>query len=195
MIEFEFKYSLNREEFTQLFNRLSNKYPKNTLLQINYYYDTDGFELEKQGINLRVRQKEADLKMELKTPILRERALRVKKEFSRSIKQLPLTINFNNDEWQGLIPGNGELHLIGILLTERTKFLPEPGIEIVLDKSYYLGLVDYELEVEFQKGLQTQALNVVKMLVGDGQKFPPSQHGKRKRFLKALKHLSQGTVR
>jgi uncharacterized protein YjbK len=188
MVESELKYMITFEEYNQLLNMSTNNFQKQTLIQINYYFDTNEFELDKRGITLRIRQTEKDLKLELKSPISKDGALRVKKEFSRSIDKLPFVINFINDEWSELIQCNSDLYLKGSLITQRTKLDSEDGIEIVLDKSYYLGLIDYELEVEFQEGLKAQAFNVINCFIGDGKELKPSQCGKRKRFFNVLKH-------
>jgi uncharacterized protein YjbK len=185
MIESEFKYNLNYEAYNRLFILDDGNFRKNTFVQINYYYDTGEFELDRHGITLRIRQVENDLKLQIKSPILKDGALRVKKEVSRSITKLPLIMNFSDDEWYELIRRQSDLRLKGTLVTQRTKFVVTDGVEIVLDKSYYLGLIDYELEVEFQEGLKARALYFINDI--GGKELKPSRYGKRKRFFNALK--------
>jgi len=186
MNESEYKYMLTIEQYDKILNHLKSKYKMNTIIQVNYYLDTNTFELDEKDITLRIRQKKDSLRLDLKSPVLRDGALRVKNEFTRSISELPLTIKFENDEWNDFISCKSDMYLKGMLITERTIFIFNEGIEIDLDLNYYLGVMDYELEVEFQEEFQADAVELINSLARHGE-LKPSEFGKRSRFFKKLK--------
>lgn len=49
------------------------------------------------------------------------------------------------------------LHLQGELVTERVVLFKDKVCEIVLDRNSYLGIVDYELEIEYLEGRESSA--------------------------------------
>ena len=187
MTESELKYNLNLCQYIYLISNLKNKCESKSNIQINYYFDTDNFELDNKDITLRIRQIEESLKLELKLPIQNDGTLRIKNEFSKSINELPFVIKPDSDDLKEVLSCSDDLFLKGTLVTERIKFSLGENIEIDIDKNYYMGVIDYELEVEFQERSIEQAKKFINS-ISDTYELVPSQYGKRERFFNKLKH-------
>ncbi|CAM5468412.1 hypothetical protein [Bacillus safensis FO-36b] [Bacillus safensis subsp. safensis] len=72
--------------------------------------------------------------------------------------------------------------LLGLLVTERTTFYIEKGIKIDLDQSSYLGITDYELEIEYDSEKAYEADQLFHTLTDDLD-MPANRKGKRSRFI------------
>lgn len=189
MIESEFKCLLDLNHYEIILNELKKDFSLKSFIQVNYFYDSNNYELDKHDITFRIRQKENNLQMQLKCPVKRDGILTVKQELSEDIKDLPTKICTEASKWSELLPYKGDIFLLGVLITERTKCNLNEAIEIDLDRNYYLGLVDYELEVEFGDGFKDEALSFVKDVVKD-KEIKNVVGGKRDRFFYRLKQMS-----
>lgn len=136
-VEFERKFILSPNQYEQYFELFFQKAAPSVISQINYYYDDSEFSLFERNETLRVRQIGETLTLEYKHGKTRFGNVRKSKENTAAISVLPKLIKLDSLE----------TGLIGCLLTERTDFLFE-DIKVSLDKSIYLGTVDYELEIE-----------------------------------------------
>jgi|SRR5690625_359228 len=148
-IEIEYKNLLTKDEFNSLLSNLS--FPRKGQVQINYYFETADLALRNKLSALRIREKNGSYQLTLKEPhpegLLETHDLLTEKEaFSwlhgniiekkHVIKQLKnLDIPYEN------------LLYFGKLTTERREMSYE-NVLIVLDKSTYNGLTDYEFELE-----------------------------------------------
>lgn len=145
-LEIEFKTLIDYNHF----NRLKNRYFLDSTLisQTNIYVDTDDFQIRAQHMMLRVRVIGESYIMTLKKPV------------SGGILEFDGTIEAPTDKnLVDLIPNNikeelskHDINLTGIkvqgeLHTERLETTVDAGL-LVLDKSAYLDIVDYELEFE-----------------------------------------------
>ena len=142
----EFKTLLSEEEY----KRLVPKYKGNPVdLQTNHYLDTERFSLKATEASLRVRERD----------IL---TLTYKRKKGYNIQDLRLNITsseFEAIKETGVLPesdianevasiiGDQKLFNFMSLSTERLFFKYGNGM-IFIDKSSYLGVVDYELEYE-----------------------------------------------
>ncbi len=153
MVENEFKYLLNYEQY----ERILKKYDYKRFIQINHYYDSKKLNFTNDGITFRIRQKDDNLQMQLKYPVRRTGHLSVKKEFSTSVKNVPIKINLMESEFSKYLEYDEEIYLMGSLLTERSKYNFDENIVVCLDKNYYLGEVDFELEIEFEENHREKA--------------------------------------
>ena len=165
-IEIEAKVLLLKDEYDTIIKELKlDKYRKFT--QTNHYIDTPDSFLKKNGIALRVREKNQEFVLTLKTP-LSEGLL--EKNDSISWRDFDLL----KDE--GVFPEGGikkflqilgvkieELKILTSLTTDRIEIDYKGGI-LCVDKNQYSGMVDYELEVEFTsiEGAKDLALSVLK---------------------------------
>lgn len=148
-IEIEFKNLLTKEEFQSLWSNLS--FPKESQVQINYYFETKDFALRNKLSALRIREKNGNYQLTLKEPhpeglLETHDSLTEKEAFSwlhgnmiekkhvlRQLDHLDIAID--------------ELLYFGKLTTERRE-ISRGNVLIVLDKSMYNGKIDYELELE-----------------------------------------------
>lgn len=138
--EFERKAMINEEVYYCLIETLSPSIKCKKAFQINYYYDTPMFTFMHAGETLRVRQIENELKVQYKYNKSITDNIRTCDEFSAKIYSLPAKIIVNKIETTN----------IGSLITERTNFHIDKYL-ISIDKNYYLGLVDFEIEIESEK--------------------------------------------
>jgi len=134
--EIERKAILTKEQYESLLGKIVDK-PVTKKVQINYYYDTDDYILLSNDETLRVRQIEDKLELQYKYNKKIESGVRISNESCDEINYLPEKIAID-----GLI-----VKRIGFLLTERRSKRFD-GYIIFLDKNYYLGKVDYEIEME-----------------------------------------------
>lgn len=155
MLEREIKQLLTKELYDKLLAETSASQTRKQHTQINYYYDTPDFRLYEQGMTLRVRQKDSSLSLELKYPVEHQETYKVKRELAHPIGELPMT--FPLEKFFTEIPLQGEAQLVQMLVTERTRIAVSDSVRIDLDKSSYLGIVDYEIEIEFEEGSYDQA--------------------------------------
>lgn len=150
-IEIEAKVLINEDDY----NRVLKFYKKEELqkvTQLNYYIDTDDLLLKQFGIGLRVRQKDFFV-LNMKAP-LQEGLLEKKESISEK--------EFDNFKNNGVFPNGSIKNLLlmfGVdisklkiqttLKTERIVIENFSDDEVfAIDKNYYNGLIDYELELE-----------------------------------------------
>ena len=155
MLEFEKKILLTKEEYLILQKHL---YGENTgQQQINYYYDTDDLSMDRQGITFRIREKNGRFIATQK--VHNEKCNVEKSTVVKGVSELfPLSTIL--------------LKLKGSLMTKRHKWYQQNGITVFLDENNYLGVVDYELEIEYPEDKETCAyqeiLRIAEMLYGYG---------------------------
>ncbi len=145
MLENEIKALINKQEFERLKVYLSDKCSVHkSFIQINYYYDNEDHYLSKNKNTLRIRQIEGQLKIEYKFKKVIINEVRTSQEYSKFISDMPIAINIF-DEFG--IDDNNFYKYIGNLITERSNYYMGEVV-ISLDKNYYLGKIDYEMEIE-----------------------------------------------
>lgn len=137
MLEFEKKVMLSESEYNFLLHNICNK--KKTIIQTNYYYDTDAFEMSGRGITCRIREKNGVYTATVKDHRLKGTDCSI--ENSRVIK------NRCDDS----IFRDMGIHYQGHLETFRSIYEKDHGIKIMLDSNIYIASVDYELEIEYEK--------------------------------------------
>lgn len=152
IIEKELKRLITNKMYDKLDTYFSDKKRKQ-ILQVNYYYDTENKDLLIKGETLRVRQIEESLVLQHKYEKTRDGALTISKEVSSVVDTLPHEI---------LLSGVSTKN-IGCLITNRTEIKCD-GFTVCLDKNYYLGKFDCELEIEIESGtrLPDEMLNLIK---------------------------------
>lgn len=190
MIEAEFKCLVNKSIYDKILNTImhNDSYDNTKTLQINYYYDTENFDLYKKNITCRVRQKESNLKLQFKTSIYNEDVLRVKNESSFFINELPSSIILDNFFSVINFEINSNANMYGQLVTERNTCVISNKLKIDLDKNIYLGVVDYELEIELLDDNKSEASKLLKEIMGD---YPIElKGGKNSRLFMRLNELN-----
>lgn len=193
MWEFEYKAILEKKQYEEIMKsqKLVSNESVERNVQINYYFDTDNNDLHCQGITLRIRQIDSQLCLQLKVPIKAEGVLNVKDEFSQIIEDFYMEINFKKTSLKEYLPNLDLVIFKGLLVTERNVFKISDGIVMCLDKNSYLGMVDYELEIEFDQKKKQEALDLFKNVTNNATITP--QVGKKERFFNRLEGLLKVT--
>ncbi|PXW93132.1 adenylate cyclase [Streptohalobacillus salinus] len=149
-IEIELKNLLTKEEFETCLTHY-NQDLANAKKQINHYFETPDFQLKARGAALRIREKNNHYTMTLKEPhkdaLLETHANMSEAEARQFIHNQDTFPSLIAEALNRLDINQGALIYGGQLRTERLEF-EEDGLLIVLDKSHYHGLTDYELEIE-----------------------------------------------
>ena len=149
-IEIEAKVLLLKDEYEKIIEKLNlSKYRK--IKQTNHYIDTPDRYLKKNGIALRIREKDEEFELTLKTP-LSEGLLEKNENISwRDFEKLEENNFFPEGNIKKFLSILGvkveDLRVLTSLCTERISVEYE-GCEIALDKNTYSDIIDYELEVE-----------------------------------------------
>ncbi|PHK49847.1 CYTH domain-containing protein [Staphylococcus edaphicus] len=147
--EIEFKQLLTQSQYQSIYTTYFQDIE--TFKQINYYIDTPHFDLKAHHSALRIRVKDNAYEMTLKIPAevgLMEYNFdtQVVPELNKSItkQMLPTEIIEQLNKMDFDI---AQLVILGALTTERLE-KEINGNLLVLDKSYYLDVEDFELEFE-----------------------------------------------
>lgn len=149
-IEIEAKVLLLKDEYNAIIEKLNlQKYRK--IKQTNHYIDTPDRYLKKNGIALRIREKDEEFELTLKTP-LSEGLLEKNENISwRDFENLSERQIFPDGNIRKFLLILGvkvsDLKVLTSLCTERIHVEFE-GFGLTLDKNIYSNIVDYELEVE-----------------------------------------------
>lgn len=189
MIESEFKCIIDGTVYQLVLNRLDSAGMGKRVLQLNYYYDTGDLLLDKHDITFRIRQKDDSLTAEIKIPVEREGAAWVNEEIILPADRVPARITVGRPELAEYLKGARNLVLLGVLVTERVSFDLKKGISIDVDKNYFCGSVDYELEIEFEEGRRHEARGILEELTGG--RYIVQQEGKRRRFVNKFKQAHE----
>ncbi|MFN2747139.1 MULTISPECIES: CYTH domain-containing protein [Bacillus] len=153
-LEIEFKNMLTKKEFEQIKSHYQFSAGE-FFTQKNHYFDTPSFSLKEKGAALRIREKQGRHVLTLKEPApvgLTETHQQL--SFKPDPESFQIPDGPVSDRLKGLGVAPGSLAYFGTLATDRAeKKLPQ-GL-IVLDRSRYLTVEDYELEFEvadYEKG-------------------------------------------
>lgn len=65
MVENEYKCLLTSEQYNTIKKKLQDMFLYKSFIQVNYFYDTNKYELNEDHMTLRVRQKENELQIQL----------------------------------------------------------------------------------------------------------------------------------
>lgn len=165
-IEIEVKVLLLKDEYDTIIRELQlDKYRKVT--QTNHYIDTKDSFLKKNGIALRVREKNEEFELTLKTPLsegLLEKHDRISWRDFDLLKDENVFPEGGIKKFLEILGVNIEdLSILTSLTTERIEIDYKGGI-LCVDKNHYSGMTDYELEVEFTsiEGARDLALQLLK---------------------------------
>ena len=150
-IEIEAKVLINEDDYKRVL-KFYKKEELQKVTQLNYYIDTDDLLLKQFGIGLRIRQKDfyvLNMKAPLQEGLLEKKESITEKEFE----------NFKNN---GVLPNGSIKNLLLMFGVNITKLKIQTTLKterivienfnenevFAIDKNYYNGLIDYELELE-----------------------------------------------
>lgn len=139
MLEFEKKVLLSPQEYDII---LKIKQLSPVQVQINYYFDTDDFSMDKRGITCRIRERNGKFKTTIKNHNLKYLDCGLEEDIIEKAEFDPAPFKARGLKYQGQ------------LLTERRILLKDDYCEVALDRNDYLGYSDYELEIEYSEGCE-----------------------------------------
>ncbi|WP_114569849.1 CYTH domain-containing protein [Exiguobacterium flavidum] len=154
-MEIEFKNLLSAEEYDRLLDSYADG--SDIVWQANDYFDTPSFEIRAKGAALRVREKKDGLVLTLKEPSgdgLLETHVTLSSSEAEDLFKYGLIHSVAMNAQLKRFGLTEPLEHLGRLETERFEKQLADGL-LVLDKSHYLGVTDYELEFEttdFKRG-------------------------------------------
>lgn len=139
MTEFEKKLLLTEDEYDYLMEHLGYESPliqKPVTTQINYYFDTDDFSMDRQNITCRIRFKDGRY------------TATMKKHLAETDQNTEIEMTVRDGIRDNTFIDMG-MKFQGELITQRCVVFKDSNCEAVLDKNEYLGHSDYELEIEY----------------------------------------------
>ena len=179
MIEKEYKTMLNYEKYIRL---LEVFHFEEALVQVNLYY------ISKQDDNntVRVRCKSGRIFLQVKIDCSIEKGIHINREYEEEIEIIPYIIT--KEELNNLcgVDFFEDRYLLDILVTERRNYICEDNI-ISLDRNSYLGITDYELEIEYKNKIVEK---IKKKLEQEKIYNEKNTRGKFKRFYARYNQIS-----
>lgn len=149
-LEIEFKNILEEDEYRQLLSAFSISEDKK-VIQENFYFDTPKFSLKDVGAALRIREKNGIYTLTLKQPVkrglLETHQVLSKEEAEQMLNGGNIIEGEVVSILKGLSIGTSDIRFFGSLKTKRAEVEYKNGL-LVLDKSYYLNQIDFEVEYE-----------------------------------------------
>ena len=180
-VETEYKYLINEERFMELLEKCNKRYSiSERKMQANYYYDTDSNVLNKSNTTVRIRQQHNKMKLQVKHHRAVKDSMALSDEHGRDVDKLPLAMRISEV--------NDTISLKGVLVTERTIYSFGENSTVCFDVNMYLGVCDYEIEVEFGENDNKEALSVIAYL---GLEYRPVMN-KSARFFERLEAINHG---
>ena len=153
MTELEKKLLLTEDEYDYLMERFGYGSPliqKPIVTQINYYFDTDDFSMNRRNTTCRIRLKGGKYRATMK------------RHSSGGDQSTETEMEIYNGLESNAFTDMG-LKLQGELVTKRCVVLKDANCEAVLDKNEYLGQTDYELEIEYTQDHENDAQAILKV--------------------------------
>lgn len=149
-IEIEAKVLINSDEYENIINTYAGKVIAE-YDQVNYYIDSDNFDLKNIGVGLRVRLKDGIYTLTLKAPmsegLLEKNNSLTEVQFNALFKKGVLP-ECDIKEFVKMLGKDPEtLKVQTVLITHRKEIMVEDeNISFSIDKNKYNDLVDFELE-------------------------------------------------
>ena len=149
-LEIELKTLLTKEEYTRLKNQFKSLTP---VLQNNYYIDTPDFQLQEKKVAMRIRTFEDWAELTLKVPqsvgnMEYNQGLQLE-DAENYLKKEELPHGLVLEELAKQDIQSKKWQVLGCLTTLRYEMQTPIGL-MALDESHYLGITDYELELEVE---------------------------------------------
>ncbi|MGN1081648.1 MAG: CYTH domain-containing protein, partial [Acutalibacteraceae bacterium] len=144
MWEFEKKALLTRAEYEILETAFFGADCK-SVVNKNHYYDTDNLEMNRAGITCRIRETDGRFKAVIKTHKTDGGECSREDSFPADGAGNAITVNGRSYNYKGT------------LITFRKIKKYNEKISLMLDKNEYLGVTDYELEIEYCRGCKSSA--------------------------------------
>ena len=188
-IEIEAKVLITRPEYTRLLNGLRANVTRE-FYQMNYFIETENFDLRKSGIGLRIRNVNGEYIMTLKAPMsegLLEKHCTVSLQEYNDFKTKKIFPDNDISEFIKMLGFDPTvLSIVATLDTYRveTNYGKEDYL-FSIDKNEYNGLIDYELEMA-GNNLQTAESQLKSICEEFGIKYVRNLKSKTTRALETL---------
>lgn len=184
MKEIERKILITCRQYESICFQLKDLYPSSFLEQTNYYYDSTSYMLFKQNETLRVREQKGKLEAQYKFNKRYVNYERNCDEVSWSVVSLPSTLSAAllgkyNEKYE---KSKEIFSILGTLTTERKNFYIN-NLIFSVDKNFYLGYIDCELEIEGVTEENISFVNAICAELGLENIKPSNKKGKYTRFL------------
>ena len=149
-IEIEAKVLINKDEYNKVIEHLHlDAYRR--IKQTNYYIDTDNRDIKNNGYALRVREKNQEFELTLKTPLsegLLEKNESISWRVFEDLRDNKVFPDGGIKKFLAILEiDTNELKIITSLTTERIEIEYKNNL-LAVDKNTYGNNVDYEVEVE-----------------------------------------------
>lgn len=182
MLETELKAIIPQETF----NKIAEMFQwDKKIIQTNSYYTDKNGNFRKNGITMRIRTSDNSNKLQIKKHINKTGALHTCEESEFDIHSIPKKIEDTEvKKYTGI---SETAYLLGSLTTIRYSFMYTENVEICLDKSRYLGVCDYEIEIEFFGNVPEE---LIRQLADNGVTFDKKSIGKYSRFVNRLSNIA-----
>ena len=184
MLETEYKSLLMKSEYEKIAAHFTWD---RVFVQTNHYYGDDGGVLADKKIMFRVRETDNKTVIQVKLHKNEGSPLQICEELEFPVNGVPEAIE-DGEKYTGI--KTGPLKNLGCTVTKRHSKMWDPHTEICLDKTEYLGITDYEIEVEYTGGEMPLALRAE--LDSLGVEFKAASIGKYTRFLNARQNCRFG---
>lgn len=187
MIENEYKILTDKNTFYNMLEYITDNYKdadKKRIVQCNYYYDTENFDLYNNFITFRIRQKEKSLTQQIKIKNVVTNT-QISEEIEQSVSAVENS--YKPDELLNQFEIYDDINLLGSLVTERTHHIINDGLCIDFDITMYLGITDYEIEIEYDEDMKSEAekiYNIISENISDR-----TINGKYARFIQQYKKI------
>ena len=177
MIEKEIKILLSQNQYKKILDTFNFE---EEFKQTNNYYLCEGASVD---ATIRIREKGNLTKLQVKIPKKRDKSLHIKEEYEEEVTEIPLVISKDKlKKMSGYNFPNDAIYT-GKLRTERRIYAFNDDIEIALDVNQYLGITDYELEIEYKNIYPIEIIEKLKLL---NIPIDNVAEGKNTRFCKKL---------
>ena len=158
---------------------------------INRYFDTNDFDLFHNGCSLRIRDAKDGFTMTLKSKNISSKAFlsdrdEYNKEISGEQHREYLKAGIEAAQLWGIlkgVAGGKQLRHMGTLWTTRHRIKFSDNLFLEMDKSYYEGITDYEIEFEYE---DEKELNMLHDYLNSNGIYPRCGSGKFSRFIEKL---------
>ncbi len=181
MLEKEYKSLLTEEEYKTLEAAFEWDSVKK---QENHYFTDENGILRANRVMFRVRVKDGKNVIQVKTHQNGGSPLQICEELEFETDGVPDVIE-NGEKYTGI--KTAELHNIGCAVTLRHSKMWDADTEICLDKTEYLGVCDYEIEIEYTS--EEIDAELTEKLKSMGIEFKAVSVGKFSRFLSVYNGL------
>lgn len=189
MLERESKKIISLKEYDRI-NQLV-KWEKD-YMQINYYFDTEDFQLAYKGITCRVREKNSFLYFQIKYPDSSDNCLaRLREEKEYRIDCIEETIPYDIYEKahiENYVSNFSDIKLRGSMITYRKECDIGSGAVLFLDKNIYLDKLDYEIELEYGANSTSRIYDFLKVV---DINFDTVARGKNSRYINRLRDICE----